>query len=58
MAGLDPWVFEAVTAYAFVGVGMSLAHLLRARGLRRALLFAGLRHGVYPSSASILLRTC
>ena len=31
----------ALTAHAFLGIGLSVAHSLRARGLRRTLLFAG-----------------
>ena len=44
--GLDPRLSKAVTAHAFVGASLSLAHSLRARGLRRTLLFAGLGHGL------------
>lgn len=32
---------RALTAHAFLGTGLSVAHSLRARGLRRTLLFAG-----------------
>ena len=41
MSGPDPRLSRALTAHAFLGTGLSVAHSLRARGLRRTLLFAG-----------------
>ena len=41
MSGLDPRLSRALTAHAFLETGLSVAHSLRARGLRRTLLFAG-----------------
>ena len=41
MSGPDPRLSRALTAHAFLWTGLSVAHSLRARGLRRTLLFAG-----------------
>ena len=41
MSGPDPRLSRALTAHAFLGIGLSVAHSLRARGLRRTLHFAG-----------------
>ncbi len=46
MGRLTPRLSRAVTAHAFLGSGLSVAHSLRARGLRRTLLFAGLGLGI------------
>ena len=46
MGRLDSRVSKAVTAHAFLGSGLSIAHSLRARGLRRTLLFAALGLGI------------
>lgn len=46
MGGLDPRLSKAVTAHALVVAGLSVAHSLRARGLRRTLLFATLGNAI------------
>ena len=40
MSGLSPRLSKIVTAHALFATGLSVAHSLRARGLRRTLLFA------------------
>ena len=42
MGGLDPRLSRAITAHAVIAAGLSFAHSLRVRGLRRTLLFAAL----------------
>jgi uncharacterized membrane protein len=42
VSGLDPRLSKAITAHALIVTGLSLTHSLRARGLRRTLLFAAL----------------
>jgi uncharacterized membrane protein len=42
VGGLDPRLSRAVTAHALLVAGLNVAHSLRARGLRRTLLFATL----------------
>ena len=46
MGGLDPWLSKALTVHALVVAGLSLTHSLRARGLRRTLLFAALGNAI------------
>jgi uncharacterized membrane protein len=46
VSGPDPRFSRALTAHAFLMTGLSVAHSLRARGLRRTLLFAGLGLGL------------
>ena len=46
MSGLDPRLSKAITAHALIVTGLSLIHSLRARGLRRTLLFAALGNAV------------
>jgi uncharacterized membrane protein len=41
VSGPGPRLSRALTAHAFLMTGLSVAHSLRARGLRRTLLFAG-----------------
>ncbi len=46
MGGLDPRLSKVITAYALVVAGLNVAHSLRARGLRRTLLFAVLGNAI------------
>lgn len=46
MGGLDPRLSKALTVHALVVAGLSLTHSLRARGLRRTLLFAALGNAI------------
>jgi uncharacterized membrane protein len=46
VGGLDPRLSKAVSAHALVVAGLSLTHSLRARGLRRTLLFAALGNAI------------
>jgi uncharacterized membrane protein len=46
VGGLDPRLSKALTVHALVVAGLSLTHSLRARGLRRTLLFAALGNAI------------
>ena len=46
MSSPDPRLSRAVTAHAVAVAGLSAAHSLRARGLRRTLLFATLANAI------------
>ena len=46
MSGLDPRLSKAISAHALIVAGLSLIHSLRARGLRRTLLFAALGNAI------------
>ena len=46
MGGLDPRLSKTLTVHALVVTGLSLTHSLRARGLRRTLLFAALGNAI------------
>ena len=46
MSGPGPRLSGALTAHSLLGAGLSAAHSLRARGLRRTLLFAALGSGI------------
>jgi uncharacterized membrane protein len=53
MSRPDPRLSRAVTAHAVAVAGLSAAHSLRTRGLRRTLLFAGLANAI-PAIAEYL----
>jgi len=46
VSGLDPRLSKVLTAHSLIVAGLSIVHSLRARGLRRTLLFAAIGNGI------------